>query len=235
MTTSLAHTRPFGKTTVLPQSAATSRRLILAPDSFDRIIRLADRWWESDARAKQSRWNSRSFAEMIDATMAPDSMMIVDLARKRDSDRRLDVPLSLLDMLSGFDGMLAALQGKIGTLRIHYGYNLRTNAMPSIDFDCGGSASSVVHLITDGVWQDLFQLYHYWPSSSIDAAWASVLTSLAGLSEPIKVSHSFFAPLVDPGFECPFDEIAEVVDSYHCFCSGLPAGLNVYATARTEG
>lgn len=207
-----------------PQTTGhTGRRLVLAPRSFERIVDLKPGWWNDEALGN-SRWNSNDFAQLLDATMAPDGcVLIADLTQKHGYHwTRMD--LSILWKLAGFKKMLEVLSGRIGQLRIHYGYDVGIDATQSFDFDCNGG-DSVVHLISGGVWHDLFQVYHRWPVSSIDSEWASALMTIGGLPEPVHVERGM-GSLVNPGFECPYDEIVEVHEGWNS------QSFTTYATVR---
>lgn len=202
----------------------TGRRLVLAFRSFHRIVTLQNKWWQNE---KLSCWNSTGFAELLGATMAPDSVFIADLSLRLGETNVTHMSMSTLWRLDGFEEMLDALRGRVGSLRIHTGYDIATDTPRSLDFDFGGG--SVVHLITGGVWHDLFQESCNKPPQPV-SHWARMVKAIAGLPMPTR-NEARMGPLVDVGFECPYDEIVEVEE--HWSGEG-PSRFTTYATVRTE-
>lgn len=226
--------------TAMPTTEFDGRRLVLAYRSFPRIVSLQPYWWGSDLALQGSSWNVDDFSAMLDATMAPDSVFIADLTQKQ-GDHWTHMWLSTLNKLGSFDAMLEALHGRIGQLRIHYGYDTGSNTMQSLDYDCAGG-NSVVHLITGGVWHDLFQIHFFGdyqardikqpgPVTTLGADWANLLMTIGGLPEPVGNCRGI-GPLVRSGFECPYDEIVDITGGLGAYRPGL-LSTTTYRTLRT--
>jgi len=205
----------------------TGRRLVLAPRSFDRIVGLQPRWWQDEKALKTSRWNTDTFTQLLDATLAPDSVFIADLSQRRGETYVVDMHMSTLWKLDGFEEMLEALSGRIGSLCLHTGYNVRTDTTWSLDWHFGDGPA--VHLVAGGVWHDLFQVS--WDKyGSMPSDWSTAMMTIAGLPERTHGLNRMDL-LVDFDFKCPYDEIVEVKEHW----SGQEEPwFTTYATVCTE-
>jgi hypothetical protein len=205
----------------------TGRRLVLAPWSFRRVVDLRPQWWEDKKTLMGSCWNGEGLAELLDAVVAPSSVVIIDLSQ-RCGDHVTHLSLSTLWKLDGFSEMRERLSGRIGQLRIHTGYDITTDITKSFSVDCSGG-DSIVHFITAEVWDDLFQVHHIHPDSAT-RSWVRMVMTIGGLSEPVRGMHRM-GPLVDAGFTCSYDQIVEVGEHW----SGeQPSRFTTYETVRSE-
>lgn len=195
-----------------PQTTLASRRLVVAANSSHRIIDLQPSWWRGGEAVRSSCWNGAGLAQLLDATMASGTNnVIVDLTRKR-GDHWTHLYLPTLRELGGFDELLEILEGRVGKMRIHYGYDARTETTKSFDFKCGGDDNSVVNMISGGVWHGMTQIYHSWPNGTISASWVTVLKAIGGLDEPAYVKFRT-GELVGTRFD-PYDQVVEVLEPW---------------------
>jgi hypothetical protein len=206
-TTSRAHVTHHTSRDPLPTSDYTGRRLVIARHSTHRLVHAHPMWWTQDD-LHGSHFRPEAFADLLDATMSPRSVFI-----GKFMIANVDLHLSVMNKLAGFDELLQMLSSRIGRLFIHYGYNLRTDTTDYLQFDCGGSGDSEVHLIGQTVGNDLFQLYYDWQINTINAEWASVLAAVGRLPQPLFVERGI-GPLVPHGFACPYNQIIEISDNH---------------------